>query len=121
MAMFMTGFVFGAKYSSEVSKSKTYNLDCVKQFNYSCGFCPESGGEYFSCENGLMVKSDGPNQEYLIIALCLILLNPGALFAVFLMFWLFIYAIRKIFFTEGSAVLQNPQTISTESKSVLTV
>lgn len=77
--MIFTGGGLMVIYSGETSDSKTYNQVCVEQFNYTCGFCGESSGEYYSCKNNLLVKSNPPNKTYLIIAMCLFFLNPGVL------------------------------------------
>lgn len=102
IAMFSAGLASAIKYSASKNISKTYNQNCLEQFNYTCGFCPESKGDYYSCENNLFVKNDGPNETYFILAMCLLLVNPFTFFCVFVIFEL-IYKVIKL------KVMTNPR------------
>lgn len=109
VVMFSAGLASAIKYSSEKANSKTYNSDCIGHFNYTCGFCPESTGEYYSCENNLLVRSDSPDEIYLVLAMCLLLINP--------LTFLLVLVIFKIIFTMFS---QKTQNLEKEKSSEMT-
>lgn len=83
-AMFFTGLGLGLNYSLTKRNLKTYNQNCLEQFNYTCGFCPESNGNYYTCENDLMVPTKGHDKTIKYVSICLMTINPASVFLFYL-------------------------------------
>lgn len=112
--MFFGAMVSFGIYNSQKSKSNTYDTNCIQQYNYTCGFCKEASGDYYKCENGLMVITNGPDYDLFVLGMCLLTVNPLS-FTILAIIYILIRD-RK---TRGNEIKIEPKDLSANNPNLL--